>query len=243
MQEVSDAMKISALSEATEVPVATLKYYLREGLLHAGRSLSRTQADYDGSHVERVRLVRALTEVGGLSLATVRRVLDTIESPDVERLGVLGAAQRSLLGEEWVQVDESKEARQAATPSARAWDFLQGRGWQVHPGDPAIADLERAWAACEQAGIGLSAERMGVYADAAEQIAAVDVASVPADPQGAVRQVVLGTVLVDPVLAALRRLAQQHTAVARHAGAAPEARRAAPQTREAVGRTEMPAQE
>ena len=45
------------------------------------------------------------------------------------------------------------------------------------------------------------------------RIARVDVDSVPADPAGAVRQVVLGTVLVDGVLAPVRRLAQQHLAV------------------------------
>ena len=56
-------MRLAELSDTTGVTVATLKYYQREGLLHPGRPLSRTQADYDASHVERVRLVRALTEV------------------------------------------------------------------------------------------------------------------------------------------------------------------------------------
>jgi uncharacterized protein YggT (Ycf19 family) len=45
------------------------------------------------------------------------------------------------------------------------------------------------------------------------QIARAHVESVPQDAAGAVRQVVLGTVLVDPVLAPLRRLAQQHLTV------------------------------
>ena len=86
-------MKISQLAEASGVSVATLKYYLREGLLHSGQVTSRTQASYDDSHLERIRLVRALTEVGGLSLAATARVLQAISAPSVERLGVLGAAQ------------------------------------------------------------------------------------------------------------------------------------------------------
>ena len=49
-------MRISGLAERTGVPVATLKYYLREGLLHAGTATARTQAVYDTTHVERVRL-------------------------------------------------------------------------------------------------------------------------------------------------------------------------------------------
>ena len=63
------------------------------------------------------------------------------------------------------------------------------------------------------AGLGLDEARMTQYADAMLRIARVDVDSVPADPAGAVRQVVLGTVLVDRVLAPLRHLAQQHLAV------------------------------
>ncbi|GAB97399.1 DNA-binding transcriptional MerR regulator [Kineosphaera limosa] len=210
-------MRMSGLAEATGVPVATLKYYLREGLLHAGRATSRTQAEYDNSHVERVRLVRALTEVGGLSLATVGRVLAVIEEPNLERTEVLGAAQRSLLGVDRVAIPPRDVEEPWAQSRTHAW--LAGRGWLVDPRDPVVEDLDRAWSACDAAGIGLDEARMDAYADAAEQIAVIDVDSVPPEPQAAVRQVVLGTVLVDPVLAALRRLAQQHTAVSREVSA------------------------
>lgn len=201
-------MKMSGLSERTGVPVATLKYYLREGLLHSGRVTSRTQAEYDESHVERVRLIRALTEVGGLSLATVGRVLAVIAHPEPDRLNVLAAAQQALVGQ---------ESPVAPRPDSRAQAWLRRRGWQVDPNDPLINDLDRAWAACDDAQIGLDEARMDAYADAALAIAQIDVASVPAEPQAAVRQVVLGTVLVDSVMALLRRMAQQHTAVTTHA--------------------------
>lgn len=201
------AVRLAELSESSGVSVATLKYYLREGLLHAGRSVSRTQADYDGTHVERVRLVRALSEVGGLSLSTVGRVLEVITSPGQDWITVLETAQRSLARN---PADGPRGAR------ASAW--IQARGWQVNPLDPVIDDLERAWAACDDVGLGLDEERMSAYADHVEGVARIDVDTVPADPEGAVRQVVLGTVLVDPVLAALRRLAQQHVSVSRVAG-------------------------
>lgn len=230
-------MRISELAEATGVPVATLKFYLRERLLPAGVARSRTQADYDETHVERVRLVRVLSDVGGLDLATVRRILEAIESPELDRLGVLGAAQRSLLGADYVQIPpdgpdcpdcpdypdcrdrpDRPDCPTCATddPPSRARDWLTARGWLVDRRDPVIDELDRAWEACDVAGIGLDEGRMDAYAQAVEQIAAVDVDSVPADPPAALRQVVLGTVLVDRVLVALRRLAQQHVSVARH---------------------------
>ncbi|WP_245851820.1 MerR family transcriptional regulator [Mobilicoccus massiliensis] len=218
---------MSALSAETGVPVATLKYYLREGLVPPGVATSRNQAQYDETHVERVRLVRALTEVGGLDLATVARVLATIESPDVDRLGVLGASQRALLGADFVDIEDATDDADgrveggggdttSVTSRARAW--AAARGWQLDRRDPVLDELDRAWAACDAAGIGLDEQRMDAYGDAAELIARIDVASVPAAPRAAVRQVVLGTVLVDPVLSALRRLAQQHVAVSAHGG-------------------------
>lgn len=203
-------MKISELSTATDVPVATLKYYLREGLLPPGEQLTRTSAAYGDEHVERVRLIRALITVGGLSVATTRRVLDVISQPDTDRVDVLGAAQRALLGEEFVADPPSVDG---FGPTSRARTWLAAQGWQVHPLDPVIDDLDAAWQACEAAGLGLDEERMTAYAEGVLQIARADVDSVPPNPAGAVRQVVLGTVLVDPVLAPLRRLAQQHLTV------------------------------
>lgn len=210
-------MRLAELSESSGVAVATLKYYLREGLLHPGQAVSRTQADYDETHVERVRLVRALSEVGGLSLATIGRVLQVITSPGQDWITVLETAQRALVSGRAADPDSSDGSvpDQPRSPRASAW--LVARGWQVNPTDPLIDDLERAWAACESVGLGLDEERMNSYADHVEGIGEIDVSTVPADPEGAVRQVVLGTVLVDPVLAALRRLAHQHISVSRTA--------------------------
>ncbi|WEV77450.1 MerR family transcriptional regulator [Janibacter cremeus] len=66
----------------------TLKCYRREELLPQGRVITRTSAEYDEGHVERVRLVRALTAVGGLDPATTRRVIT------VEHVTVSGTATR-----------------------------------------------------------------------------------------------------------------------------------------------------
>src|SRR4028119_2159610 len=51
-------MRLSDLSAASGVPVATVKYYLREGLVPPGRLTAATQAQYAASHLPRPRLVR-----------------------------------------------------------------------------------------------------------------------------------------------------------------------------------------
>ena len=77
-------MRISELSERSGATVATLKYYLREGLLPAGESLGPTRADYGDSHLERVRLIRALIDAG-VSVAQTKRVVDVLDDPPTSR--------------------------------------------------------------------------------------------------------------------------------------------------------------
>ncbi|MEY4229785.1 MAG: hypothetical protein RLZZ362_634 [Actinomycetota bacterium] len=90
-------MKIAGLSTATGVTVATLKYYLREGLLHAGAATAVNQAEYDESHVRRVRLIRALVELGRLSLADVGVVLAAVDDDSLPVHDAFGVAQDAMV--------------------------------------------------------------------------------------------------------------------------------------------------
>lgn len=203
-------MKLSTLAETTGVPIATVKYYLRQGLLPAGRLLSRTQADYDDTHVERIRLIRALTGVGELDMATVQRVLAVVDDPGDDRLELLRAAHESLQAPDPEPRKRGDEQDDTTPSRARVW--AGARGWHVDDPDPVLDDLDRAWAACSEAGVHLDEAELDARADVMEQMARIDIESVPEEPTAAVRQVVLGTVLLDPVLVALRRLAQRHQA-------------------------------
>jgi DNA-binding transcriptional MerR regulator len=195
------SMRISDLSRETGVPVATIKFYLREHLLPPGRSTAATQAEYGQAHVDRLRLVRALTDVGRMPLATVRWVLDVVDNAAATTAEAVGAAHDSLPP----LVPHGDE------PPARALRLVDDLGWAVDPASASLWQLEAALAAAEEVGLPLGPERLAVYAGAALDVARVDVADVPrAGPQEAVHYVVVGTVLYEPVLLALRRLAQQH---------------------------------
>lgn len=195
-------MRISELSSTTGVPVATIKYYLREGLLPQGHATSRTQATYDDTHVDRIRLIRALTESAGLSLARVRVVVDALTDPPDRRHDLLGIAQEAATP------DPVTHASEQWTNAAR--DFIERRGWQIRPADPLIALLGTQLSAFVDAGTELGdGSALDAWADAAEIIGRADLSTVPPEPADALRQVVLGTVLGDPIIATLRRLAQQ----------------------------------
>ena len=89
-------MWMSELSTRSGLPVPTVKYYLREHLLHPGEAVGATRARYDDSHVRRLRLVRALTEVAHLRLEDVRRVLDAIDDPHRSLHEAVGSAHTRL---------------------------------------------------------------------------------------------------------------------------------------------------
>lgn len=201
-------MRISELSRASGVPLATVKYYLREGLLPAGEPTGATQARYSPEHVARLRLVRALVEVGGLSIASVRQVLAALSADPQNLHEALGAAHGALPPRVAEPVDPT-EAR----------ELVRRLGWRVHDGAPALRQLARALGALRDAGLEARPEVLEAYAAAARSVAAVDVAGVPADsPEAAARHAVLGTVLFEPVLLALRRLAQEDASARRFAG-------------------------
>src|SRR3954447_3217506 len=89
-------MRISERSRVSGVPVATIKYYLREGLLPAGIPTSATSASYDERHVDRLNLIRALVDVGRVPIARVREVVTALEQPPTSWHDLLGAAPGAL---------------------------------------------------------------------------------------------------------------------------------------------------
>ncbi|SDN39173.1 MerR family transcriptional regulator [Geodermatophilus sp. DSM 45219] len=202
-------MQISELARRAGVPVATVKYYLREGLLPPGELTGATRARYGEEHLSRLGLVRALLGPGGLSVATARAVLDAVDTPATSVHQALGAAHRALPG---VGPDAPADLDQARA-------LLRRQGWQVAEDSPALRALAGALEALRAAGSPPSEELLDRYAEAAGRIGEQDVAAVPTGSLAdAVRFVVVNTVLLEPVLLALRRLAQEDASRRRFPG-------------------------
>jgi hypothetical protein len=96
---------------------------------------------------------------------------------------------------------------------------MRSWGWRIAAKDhDTQAMLAEALAAAADAGMPLDAEAVGEYADELFTMATREVAGLPpGSVADAVRYVILGTVLVEPVLLALRRLAQQEASARRFA--------------------------
>lgn len=197
-------MRIGELSRKTGVPVPTIKYYVREGLLPPGELTSRNQATYGEGHERRLQLIRALLDVGGMKVAEIADVLAALDDPGRSLHKVLGAAADRLGG-----ADGERDDAESAAARAVVADLISRRGWEASAESPAAADLARALAAMDRLGHGAFVEVLDDYADAAEQVARADLGYVDRQVavEGMVEGVVVGTVLGEAVLSSLRRLA------------------------------------
>jgi DNA-binding transcriptional MerR regulator len=200
-------MRIAELSRDSGVPVPTIKYYVREGLLPPGELTSPNQAQYDESHLRRLRLIRALAEVGGLSIAAIRDLLAAAESPATSLHDALGKAQYATTPRAGYQASDAY--RQAGARQAAG--LIDSRGWQVKPDSPARELLAGVLAALRDLGQDDLLTLADAYAGPAEQIAAADLAAVlrRTTLDSRLEGVIIATVLGDALLAALRRLAEE----------------------------------
>ena len=93
-------LKMSELVEASGVPAATIKHYLREGLLPEPIKTSRNMAWYRPETVERIALIRRLQDERFMPLKAIRAVLDEDSDQAMALLEVEDSIlERALSGE------------------------------------------------------------------------------------------------------------------------------------------------
>ncbi|MFE3635656.1 MerR family transcriptional regulator [Streptomyces sp. NPDC059168] len=211
-------MRLAELSERSGVSTATIKYYLREGLLPPGRQVNARTAEYDEEHLRRLRLVRAMIQVGRVPVAKVREVLGHVDDDSLGRTIRLGAAMWAL--PQVPEPDEEDEDVRDAHEEVAA--LLHRLGWEnaerLAPLSPAYRSLVVAVAAIRRIVHDWGAEQIAPYAELMHRTAVLDLDNMETHPSGAERVefAVLGAILNEPVLRALHRLAQEEETARRY---------------------------
>ncbi|WP_162141408.1 MerR family transcriptional regulator [Smaragdicoccus niigatensis] len=195
---------MAELAARSGLSVATIKYYLREGLLHSGEAVGQTRTRYDDSHVRRLRLIRALTDVANLRLDTVRSVIEGIEQAKSWPEAV-GSAHRRLVPEPLTAPSDAS--------LARVDGLLDRRGWTLREGGRHRETLAHALDTVAELGDEVDDELLDTYGDAMARVATVETARLdPSDRERAAELAVMGTLLLEPVLLTVRRIAQENAA-------------------------------
>lgn len=197
-------MSISELAEQSALTVPTIKFYIRQGLLHPGTKMNRTRSWYGLDHLSRLRLIRTMIEVGRVPIAAVKSVVDLLESPELDRHGMICR----ILATMHPQVDLDDTGLQARQDVVA---FLDDLGWRVAPDAPSIDTLAAALAGLRAvygpAPAAVFTDQAGVVA----QLAALELAGRPvaASPAAEVEWAVAGTLVFEQAMVALRRLAHE----------------------------------
>lgn len=218
-------MRIGELSRRADLPVATVKWYIRIGLLPKGQPTARNQADYDESHLHRLQFVRAVLEVGGLSIEQAQSVVSALDDPERTVEEVAATAHAAVSGRA-----ASQDVRQALPAVDH---YLRSRKWVIEESSSARSELAAVLTALQllagtvgttNAGPSVSDEAaiarlLDPYADALEPLAEAEIAGLPPSTrrEELAERIILGTVLMDQAISALRRLAQESAFAAHRA--------------------------
>ncbi|WP_051696639.1 MerR family transcriptional regulator [Streptomyces sp. NRRL S-244] len=210
-------MKISELSRRTGVPVASIKYFRRQGLLPAGRATAATLAEYGEEHAQRLRLIKALTTLGGLSIAATREVLGAVDQAHSSE-GALGAvsyalpvpmATQSAAGPE---EEAGAEAEAGAAAGAEVAELLTALDWRAPDTSPHVQGLTSALKELRRLDARYAPGELAAYARLAESVAHLDLerAAGTEDPVALAERAVIVFAICAPVFELLRRLAQEN---------------------------------
>jgi DNA-binding transcriptional MerR regulator len=203
-------VRISELAQQSGLPVATIKFYLREGLLAPGTPISRTQAEYSEAHLERLRLIRALRDIADLPVATVGTVLAAVDDEQLPLLDLLGVTQTAVAG-----------FKASAVPTEAGLELaerlLGDLGWTLTEDSPLVESLARVLDVLDGEGEPVDAESLRPWADAARAVAEVEMDHIPVEaPRAeAAHTVAVGTVIYGELLAQLRLAAQEAVSLQR----------------------------
>jgi DNA-binding transcriptional MerR regulator len=200
-------MQVSELAERAGIPLATVKYYLREQLLPAGRTVGPRRAEYDETHLARLRVLRLLREVGEVPVTSLRQV---VEALDDENLSVHEAM--TIVADVIAAVPEPELQD---PDSLTTVDAVFGEvGWtRIRPESLDRQRLASLVTLLNGPGpLGASVEVLSFYAAIADQLSRAEVALVDhtTDRSQQLEQMVTGSVLFGQVFGLLRQLGHEH---------------------------------
>jgi DNA-binding transcriptional MerR regulator len=165
-------MQLKELSERAGVSAASIKYYLREGLLPAGEIVHATRAQYGDQHLSRLRLIQALRKVVGLNIEQIRKLLRLADG-GAPRLELLAAVQRTVLGLDSVSTERGDIRTEAGDAVVRL------RNWPDVPSDARNA-LNAQLSQMESLGIPVPLELLDAYSKAVDGIGGLDISATTA---------------------------------------------------------------
>jgi AcrR family transcriptional regulator len=131
--ESSAQLTVSDLAERSGLPISTIRYYVREGLLPPGQRLSRTRTLYNGDHLKALETIKSLREAG-VPVTEIRsratHVTDALSDSalaEARRNDVLEAATDCFLSAGFAGTSLGAIARSASMSKATLYQYFSSK--------------------------------------------------------------------------------------------------------------------
>ena len=126
-------LTVSDLADRSGLPISTIRYYVREGLIPSGQRLSRTRILYDGEHLKALETIKSHREAG-VPLAEIRsRATHVTDTPDdseiaeARRHDLLEAATKCFLSAGFAGTSLGAIARSASMSKATLYRYFSSK--------------------------------------------------------------------------------------------------------------------
>lgn len=206
-------MGIQELARASGCSVASIKFYLREGLLMPGDPTRAHRAYYDARHRRRLGSIRAMRDAG-VSIEAMRRALSAVDEPGTDAVDVIAPAIDALA----IERDAPGEDVHLRAARRDVEQLFARAALAVRKEAGSRETLARALASMRRLGAPVAVTDVALYLDALRGIAELEINHertrqlLLSDKETSLEIAVLGTVLYEPVLIALRRALHEHFA-------------------------------
>ena len=199
-------MLVSELAERADVPLATVKYYLREGLLPAGETTGPRRAEYGDAHLRRLRVLRLLREVGGVPVTSLRQVAEALDDESLPVHDVMTLVADVITAGPTLAAEPEPMAMVDEVLGAIGWDGVRAESMD-RLRLAALVSLLNA-----PGPLGANVEVLTFYAGIADQLARAEVALVDPSTERSqlLEQMVTGSVVYGQVFELLRQLGHEH---------------------------------
>jgi DNA-binding transcriptional MerR regulator len=199
-------MRISDLSRRSAVPIATIKFYLRERLLQPGEPTGRNQAVYGEAHLRRLRLIKMFTAIGELDLTSVRRLMTAVSDDRLPLTDLFEILNQVLTAGKDTTAETGESLRRAR---GDADQIIESAGWEVRPDAAARAHLTLVLSAMRSLGCECEPGFFTAYQKAADGLARHEIEKLLPE-QDRRAEAVARSVLLRDAFIAMQQLAREH---------------------------------
>ena len=78
MDQTRKDMTVSELSSFSNIPLSTIKFYIRQNLVPGPNKIRGTKAYYNSTHLSRLRLIKKIQTEGNMPLSKIKEIINMI---------------------------------------------------------------------------------------------------------------------------------------------------------------------